>query len=863
MSAIAGGTRLGPYEIVGAIASGGMGDVYRARDSRLDREVAIKVLPATYSGDPQRLRRFELEARAAGQLAHPNIPAIYDIGTYQGSPYVVSELLDGETLRQRLRGKALPPRRAAELALQIARGLSAVKEMGLVHRDLKPENVFVTRDGRVKILDFGLAKLIQPEPRRWRRGSHRAVEALTQEGLIVGTEGYMSPEQVRGEPVDHRSDIFAFGLILYEMLTGRRAFGRAGPVQTMHAILDEEPADVLELSPGCPPGLARIVRHCMEKNPRERFQSASDIAIALQDTVATLSSGGTAAPASGIVPRRAGATLAWRRPLAITAIAVVAVAAGFALARLTGRAGPLRFTQVTFRRGVLWSARYAPDGQTVVYGAAWDGGPPALYSTKVGVPEARSLNLPGADVLAISRTGEMAVSLRRELRSAWVRTGTLARVPLSGGEPREVVADVEWADWSADGRLAIVRQTEGRDRLEFPVGTPIYATAGWIGHPRVSPRGDLVAFLDHPGWTDDGGSLAVADGGGHVRRLVTGLQSAHGLAWSPSGDEVLFAAADGGAGSAIRAVSLRGRQRVLVQAPAELTLQDVGPDGRVLFTRESWRGEIMALAPGESRVRALSWLDHSLVRDLSADGRTILFTESGRAGGPRSGAYLRRTDGSPAVRLGDGDAAALSPDGAWAITLSSGTPRQLILEPTGPGTPRAVTADAVSHLRVGWFADGSRIAFAGHEPGRGVRLFVQALAGGAPRAITPEGVGVEFAVAPDGTQLAGVDPDRRVCLYSVDGGEARPLPGLEDGMVPVRWSEHGRRLFVLRAGGLPAAVFAYELATGRAVRLHEIEPPDPAGFVRFDGVFVSADGASYAASYLQVLAELFEANGVR
>jgi len=513
---------------------------------------------------------------------------------------------------------------------------------------------------------------------------------------------------------------------------------------------------------------------------------------------------------------------------------------------------------------VLWSARFAPDGQTVVYGAAWDGGPPALYSTKVGVPEARSLGLPGADLLAISRAGEMAVSLRREFRGVWVRTGTLARVPLSGGEPREVVANVEWADWSADGgRLAIVRHSEGRDRLEYPVGTAIYSTAGWIGHPRVSPRGDLVAFFDHPVWTDDGGSLAVADGGGHVRRLVTGLLSAQGLAWSPSGDEVWFAGADGGPDRAIRAVSLRGKQRMLVQAPAELTLQDVAPDGRILFTRESWRGEIVVLAPGESRARALSWLDCSLVRDLSADGRTMLFTEGGRAGGPRYGAYVRRTDGSPAVRLGDGDAAALSPDGAWAITLSSGTPQQLILEPTGAGTPRAVTADAVSHLRVRWFPDASRIAFAGHEPGRGVRLFVQALAGGAPRAITPEGVGVEFAVAPDGTQLAGVDLERRVCLYPVGGGEARPLPGLENGFVPVRWSERGGRLFVLRAVGLPAAVFAYELATGRMARLHEIEPPDAAGFVKFDGVFVSADGASYVGSYLQVLAELFEATGVR
>ncbi len=500
MSSIGAGTRVGPYEIVAAIAAGGMGEVYRARDSRLDRDVAIKLLPATYSGDPQRLRRFELEARAAGQLAHPNIPAVYDVGAYQGSPYVVSELLEGETLRQRLRGKALPPRKAAEIALQIARGLSAVKEMGLVHRDLKPENVFLTRDGQVKILDFGLAKLVQPEARRAKRsGWHRQRVTLTEEG-IVGTAGYMSPEQVRGEAVDHRSDIFAFGLIVYEMLTGRRAFWGDNPVQTLHAILDHEPPDILEISGGCPPTLASIVRHCMEKNPRERFQSASDIAIALEDALASISGAGVtpAAPAAGF--RRQGSRhVAWRRPLGVAGLVAVALAAGFALARWTGRASSLRFDQVTFRRGVIWSARFAPDGQTVVYGAAWDGRPPEVFSTRVGVPEARSLGLPDSDILAVSQSGDMALSLHRRYRGVWVQTGTLARAPLSGGAPREVLDGVERADWGpGDTKLAIVRYVNGQDRLEYPIGNVLYSTAGWIGHPRVSPRGDLVAFFDHP-----------------------------------------------------------------------------------------------------------------------------------------------------------------------------------------------------------------------------------------------------------------------------------------------------------------------------------------------------------------------------
>jgi Tol biopolymer transport system component len=864
MPSLRSGALLGPYEIVRAIATGGMGEVYRGWDPRLQRDVAIKLLPATYSGDLERLKRFELEARAAGQLAHPNIPAIYDTGTHKGSPYVVSELLEGETLRQRMRrGKALAPRKAAEIALQIARGLSAVKEMGLVHRDLKPENIFLTRDGQVKILDFGLAKLVQPEARK--AGMEPPVAALTQEGLIVGTAGYMSPEQVRGDSVDHRSDIFAFGLILYEMLTGKRAFWRNNQVETLHAILDEEPPDPLEVNKDCPPALARIVRHCLEKNPRERLQSARDLAITLEDTLTALSSAAMTAPTpAAALPRPRLHVSALRHPLTVVGLLALGLAAGLVLARLMGKTAPPHFEQLTFQRGIIWSARFAPDGQTVVFGGAWEGKPTEIFSTKPGIPEARSLGLPGSDILAISRAGEMAVSLGRAYRGVWVRTGTLAHAPLAGGAPRPLLEGVEWADWSPDGAdLAVVRYVDSLDRLEFPVGEMLYSTAGWIGHPRVSPRGDLVAFFDHPVFTDDGGSLSVVDRKGKVRALVRGLTSAQGLAWSPGGDEVWFAASDTGADRYLRAVSLGGRQRLLAMTPAELTLQDVSPDGRVLFVRETWRAGIVALAPGEAKVRDLSWLDYSMIRDISADGRTVLFTEGGRGGGSRYGVYLRRTDGSPAVRLGEGDAAALSPDGRWAITSPNETPRQLVLQPTGVGDSRPITNDPINHLRARWFSDGWRIAFAGHEPGRGVQLFAQDVAGGTPKPLTPEGSGVEFAVSPDGTQVAGLDAGQRIWIYPVQGGEPRVLADLAPGFAPIRWSADGGKLYVYRPTGLPGQIHAYDFKTGKIELVREIELPDPAGFVRFNGVSVSGDATAYACSYLQVLAELFEAQGLK
>jgi WD40 repeat protein len=861
MATLRAGVLVGPYEVVRAIATGGMGEVYRAWDPRLQRDVAIKVLPATYSGDSERLRRFELEARAAGQLAHPNIPAIYDTGTFKGSPYVVSELLDGETLRQRMRrGKALAPRKATEIALQIARGLSAVKEMGLVHRDLKPENIFLTKDGQIKILDFGLAKLVQGEAKKRTEPA-----TLTQEGLIVGTAGYMSPEQVRGDQVDHRSDIFAFGLIYYEMLTGKRAFWRDNQVETLHAILDDEPVDPVEVNKECPPELARIVRHCLEKNPQQRFQSARDLAIALEDTLTAMSSAVVTPPTPlAALPRPKVQISALRRYVAFAGLLVVGLGVGLLVGRVLGRVAPPRFEQLTFQRGMIWSARYTPDGKDVVFGGAWEGKPVQIYSTRPGNPEARALWPPGSDILAISREGEMAIALGRTYRGVWVQTGTLAHVPLAGGQPRPFLEGVEWADWSPNGAdLAVVRFRDGLDRLEYPVDEVLYSTAGWIGHPRVSPRGDLVAFFDHPVFTDDGGSLSVVNRKGKVKTLVRGLKSAQGLAWSPDGDEVWFAASDFGADRYLRAVSLGGKQRVLAVAPAELTLQDVAPDGHVLFVRETWRGGIVALAPGETKVRDLSWLDYSLIRDMSGDGRTVLFTEGGRGGGERYGAYLRRTDGSPALRLGDGDAAALSPDGLWAITSPGETPRQFILQPTGAGDARPVTSDAINHLRARFFPNGWRIAFAGHEPGRGVQLFVQDVAAGTPKPISPEGAGLEFAISPDGKYVAGLDSDQRIWIYPIDGTEPRPLTDLTPGLVPIRWSADGGKLYVCNPTEVPGRILAYDFGTGRTELVHEIELPDPAGFVRFSGIFVSGDGSSYACSYFQVLSELFEAQGLK
>ncbi len=476
------GSRLGPYEILSPLGAGGMGEVYRAKDPRLGRDVAIKVLPASLSKNPDRLKRFEQEARAAGVLNHPNITIVYDIGQQDGAPYVVQELLEGETLRAELAGGRFPPRKAVENAVQIAHGLAAAHEKAIVHRDLKPENIFVTKDGRVKILDFGLAKLIEVE------GSVSAsnLPTATEPGIVMGTLAYLSPEQVKGEPADERSDLFALGVILFEMLSGQRPFRGDSGAETMAAILKEDPAELSVTNRNISPGLERLVRHCLEKNAERRFQSARDLAFdleALSGASGALSPRGLARRHRGLAqaapggrPRRARSSRRLGRQ----------ARSGRSPPRLPTRA-------ITFRRGTVYGARFAPDGQTVVYSAAWEGQPARIFAARIGSLESRGLPLPDGRVLAVSATGELAIQTGRE--TIWESIGTLARVPLEGGAPRELLENVSLADWSPDGRdLAVVHKVGGKYRVEFPIGKVLYETTNLIESMRISPRGDRLAI---------------------------------------------------------------------------------------------------------------------------------------------------------------------------------------------------------------------------------------------------------------------------------------------------------------------------------------------------------------------------------
>jgi eukaryotic-like serine/threonine-protein kinase len=855
------GTKLGPYEIQSPIGAGGMGEVYRARDNRLGRDVAIKVLPAAFSQDQERLRRFEQEARAAAALNHPNILAVYDIGTYHDSPYLVTELLEGETLRQRMEARPIRVRKAIDYALQTVRGLIAAHGKGIIHRDLKPENLFVTTDGHVKILDFGLAKLTRPEGEAAPADSP-TMTLQTGAGMIMGTVAYMSPEQVRGKPADARSDIFSLGAILYEMLAGKRAFHGDSPADTMSAILKEEPAPLSEMQPNIPPALLRIVDHSLEKDPADRFQSARDVAFALDAF-----SGSSTTTSTPVGLTKAGRRRRFARAVTAAAGAALLAFVLFFVGRQTAAPPPLpTWRQLSFQRGTIYGARFTADGENVVYAAAWDGKPSELFSMRPESTEFRSLGVTDADLLAISSGGEMAIRTGPKFFTAYQSSGMLARLMLSGA-PRPIENDIQWADWSPDGKgLLIVRDVEGRQRLEYPAGKVFYETAGWISSPRFSPDGSLIAFIEHPSRLGDPGMISVTDLNGHKRDLVRGFVSAYGLAWPPSGKEVWFTATRAGAARVLYAVSLDGKERVLSRVPGTLTLEDVSKTGRVLLSRDEWRLGITALAPGQTKEQDLTYLDFSALRTLTPDGRTLLFDESGEAGGAGGVAYLRKMDGSPPVRLADTTSFSLSPDGKWVLAGNGmgQTLSQFMLIPVGTGESKTLPDMPLRIQWASWLPNRREFVFSGSERGHAARIYREAVDGGTPRPITPEGVSptpYSQSVSPDGKSVVAVDADGSSAVYGIETGERKPIAGMEAGERAFAWSGDGESVYVYRPS-IPAEIYRIELKSGRRQLWKKLAPPDPVGVYFLRAPHISADGKAYAYNYSRYFSDLYIVDGL-
>ena len=850
------GKTLRSYSIESKLGAGGMGVVYKAVDSRLDRTVAIKVLAgATVNAD--RERRFVQEAKAASSLNHPNIVTIYDIDTQEieGKPvrYIAMEYVAGDTLDHLIGRKGLAVRTALKYASQIADALAAAHAAGIVHRDLKPANVMVTPQEVVKVLDFGLAKLGEEgQADAFAETLHGDGASLTEAGTILGTVAYMSPEQADGKKVDARSDIFSFGSVLYEMVTGRRAFAGGSKLSSLSAVLHTEPQPASLSAPDIPLELDRIISRCLKKDPARRWQSMADVKVALDELRDETES-------SSVDPR--GLTSAARRApflakrwliLGALSLLLVGLASGAYSARKFFVSAPLTFQRLTFRRGDISAAKFGP-GNAIVYSAKWDGTTSTLFSTQPGNREARSLGLPTGRILAISHAGEMAILLGDDT------VGTLALVPFGGGAPREVLENVSGADWGPGG-LAVVRTIGGKHRLEYPVGTVLYEIDSLPPlAPRVSGDGKLVSFFDYDVEVGDY-SLCVVGPNQPKRVLSRGWRGVGSLNWSPRGDEIWFSASQPGSDPALYAVSLSGKQRFLGQAPGWIVMEDVAADGRVLLSTVNSRLGIRYVDFSHTTERDLAWLDASLLYEISSDAKSLLFVELSYGEGRNAAIYLRKVDGSAAVRLGFGNRPSLSPDGKWVVCVRREPTRsRLMLLPTGPGESRFLNVDRVRYESLGWFPDSKRIVFTGNEAGHPVRTWMYDLDTDKATPLSAEGTRGS-QVSPDGHWFVVADP-HQVSLAPTGSGATRNLMKLQNGEAVVRWSADGRYLFLRQPEGETIKISRLEIATGRKEPWQTLKVPEP-GAEFIGALALSPDGKACSFTFQHDIANLYLVTGL-
>ena len=857
------------------LGAGGMGEVYRAKDTRLGRDVAIKVLPARFSSSPELRERFEREARAISSLNHARICTLHDVGHQDGVDFLVMEYLEGESLAEKLLKGALPLRDTLRIGMEVCEALDVAHRAGIVHRDLKPANIMLTKSG-AKLMDFGLAKASAASGGASRSApllsaaetisGPSPISPLTGAGQVIGTIQYMSPEQIEGKEADARSDVFALGAVFYEMATGRRPFEGKSQISVASAILEKDPAPIRQLQPLTPPAFERVVSTCLQKNPEERFQSARDIRLELQwiaeNPIAETKPG--QAPAAN----RSLSLLPW----ALAGALAIATAAGAWLYhRNVGSAAIPTYKQLTFERGFVYAARFAPDGRSVVYSASWDGQPLQIYSTDPGSPESRALNLLDSTLFAASAK-DLAISIGCRDRYIGDCQGTLALVPISGGAPRELAEEVVAADWTSDGsEMAIVRHTEGKYRVEYPRGKVIYESHKPLGFVRIAPDGKSLAIAQSVGEWGDAGRLFVLDANGKQITHSQMYVSLEGVAWPPSGEEVWLAGTtDAGWADAIYALRMNGQERIVLRLPGMVRLHDISRDGAALLSKDLWRSDIMYRGGSDKSERSLSWLDYAQLRDITDDGKMVSIADWGQAAGASGLAFVRKTDGSPAVKLGAWDEPVLSPDGTRVlavegVTVGTGKPSVV---PIGVGEIQKFEVAEIQNVQsMGWMPDGKSFYY-GADDGHGFRMYLQDLAGGKPRAVTPVITVKSYyfethLVSPDGKFLFARDTSGKAKLYPVAGGEPQDLAGLMPEDVWMTWTKDGREAYVFHDEKTSATVYRLDVTSGKRQLVAKLAPVDPAGVTSISNVLYTPDGNAYAYSDTQELSELFIVAGVK
>jgi hypothetical protein len=855
------GNFLGNYEILDKLGEGGMGEVWRARDRRLQRTVALKILPRDVAGDPGRRARFEQEARALGALNHPNIVAIYDLGEEDGRAYIVSELVEGETLRAILDRGPLPVRQAIEIGTQMADGIAAAHALGIVHRDLKPANVMVTAAGQAKLLDFGLAKQNTPAG-----GDNSTTMALSMPGMVMGTIGYMSPEQVRGESADVRADIFSFGCVLYEMFTGKRAFQAPTGVETMHAILNADPAEPQMDPVKLPPALMTIVRRCLEKRPAQRFQSAADLAFALR----SVSPSNTIM--SGVPPPEAGrarAGTSWLRPAGAVAAALMLVGLGFFLRDRSMQRTMPSFQRITFRKGRVLGARFTADGRNVVYQASWEGGASRIFLTVPGSPESRDLEMPdGSRLAAVSASQDLALLTPPFGEYA---TARLVRTSISGGQTRPLLDGVLAPDWAPDGAsMAVLRRVNGGNQLEYPVGTVLVDKIGWpLWMVRVSPDGEHVAYATRA----DGHAIGMWVVDRARQKTFLGAVSGQNttgedasLGWNPKGTEIWFHSFDPAEPGIVYAVDLKGRRRVVFRLPSYMKLYDIARNGDVLFATGSGQLGILGKGPEDTEEHDLSCLDSGRMAGISDDGRIVVANVTGESGGADGSIYLRKTDGSAAVRVSGGHAYGLSPDGNWVsgYNLNPDGSRRFVLQPTGPGEESVAKAPGLDATVVYGWLDGQRYLVGGHLEHKQWQCFIWDAGRNSLQPLCPEGSpdSNSYYVSPDRQQVLMWAGQGRWLIYPVNGGPAQPVHGIDASEAVIGWRADNRSAYVQPNGAstdsIPVTIV--ELDSGKRSPWKTIHPAQPV--IAIHDLNVTPDGRAYAYNYLTVQTDLYIARGL-